>query len=174
MLLVKNPPANAGDLRDLGSVPGLGRSPGRGHDNPVQYSYLENLMDRGAWWATIHRVTKSQIWLRWLSMHTHFCLTFVVFPIWKDSILSLLFPLIPCLISWTSYTLTYLLHIPYPFFTFIPDPSDLFLSSFHTKLIHLQSLFGSPPFLQSLLWFSQTNFSLLNPCCANSWRIILP
>ena len=58
-LLVKNPPANAGDLRDVGSVPGLGRSPGRGHDNPLQYSYLENLMDRGAWWATIHRVTVS-------------------------------------------------------------------------------------------------------------------
>ena len=58
-LLVKNPPANAGDLRDVGSVPGLGRSPGRGHDNPLQYSYLENLMDRGAWWATIHRVTES-------------------------------------------------------------------------------------------------------------------
>ena len=115
------------NVGDLCLLPGLGRSPGRGHDNPVQYSYLENLMDRGAWWATIHRVTKSQIWLRWLSMHTHFCLTFVVFPIWKDSILSLLFPLIPCLISWTSYTLTYLLHIPYPFFTFIPDPSDLCL-----------------------------------------------
>ena len=58
-LLVKNPPANAGDLRDVGSVPGLGRSPGRGHDTPLQYSYLENLMDRGAWWATIHRVTES-------------------------------------------------------------------------------------------------------------------
>ena len=59
VLVVKNPPANAGDLRDVGSIPGSGRSPGRGHDNPLQYSYLENLMDRGAWWATIHRVTES-------------------------------------------------------------------------------------------------------------------
>ena len=59
VLVVKNPPANAGDLRDVGLIPGSGRSPGRGHDNPLQYSYLENLMDRGAWWATIHRVTES-------------------------------------------------------------------------------------------------------------------
>ena len=116
--MVKNPPANAGDLRDVGSIPGSGRSPGRGHDNLLQYSYLENLMDRRAWWATIHKVTKSQTQLRWLCTHTHFCLTFVVLPIWKDSILFLLFPLIPCLISWTSYTLTYLLHIPYTFFYF--------------------------------------------------------
>ena len=59
-LMVKNPPANAGDLRDSGLIPGLGRSPGGGHGNPLQYSCLENPMDRGAWWATVHRVTKSQ------------------------------------------------------------------------------------------------------------------
>ena len=59
-LEVKNPPANAGNMRDSGSVPGLGRGPGRGHGNPLQYSRLENPMDRGAWWATVHRVTKSQ------------------------------------------------------------------------------------------------------------------
>ena len=54
---VKNPPANAGDL---GSTLGLGRSPRGGHGNPLQYSYLENPMDRGTWWATVHRVTQSQ------------------------------------------------------------------------------------------------------------------
>ena len=55
-----NPPANAGDRRDVGSIPG-GRedSPGGGHGNPLQCSCLENLMDRGAWQATVHRVTKS-------------------------------------------------------------------------------------------------------------------
>jgi len=58
-LVVKNPPANTGDTRDLDSIPGSGRSPGRGHDNLLQYSYLENPMDRGAWWATIHGVTKE-------------------------------------------------------------------------------------------------------------------
>ena len=59
-LVVKNPPANAGDLRDAGSVPGLGRSPGEGRGNPLQYSCLENSMDRGAWWATVHSVVKTQ------------------------------------------------------------------------------------------------------------------
>jgi len=59
VLVVKNPPANAGDLRDSGSVPGLGRSPGEGHGNPLQYSCLENPMDREARWATFHRVTKT-------------------------------------------------------------------------------------------------------------------
>ena len=57
--MVKNPPANARDIRDAGSVPGLGRSPGEGHDNPLQYSCMENLMDRGAWMATVYKVAKS-------------------------------------------------------------------------------------------------------------------
>ena len=57
--MVKNPPANAGDVRDTGSIPGLGRSLGGGHSNPLQYSCLENPMDRGAWWATVHGVAKS-------------------------------------------------------------------------------------------------------------------
>ena len=57
--MVKNPPANAGDARDMGSILGLGRSPGGGHDNPLQYSCLENPMDRGAWWATVYGVAKS-------------------------------------------------------------------------------------------------------------------
>ena len=58
-LVVKDPPASAGDIRDPGSIPGLGSSPGGGHGNPLQYSCLENTMDRGAWWATVHRVVKS-------------------------------------------------------------------------------------------------------------------
>ena len=57
--MVKNPLANAGDMRDTGSVPGLGRSPEGGHGNPLRYSCLENPMDRGAWWAMVHRVAKS-------------------------------------------------------------------------------------------------------------------
>ena len=51
-LVVKNPPANTGDIRDKGLIPGSGRYPGGGHGNPLQYSSLENPMDRGAWWAT--------------------------------------------------------------------------------------------------------------------------
>ena len=60
VLVVKNPPANAGDKRDTGSIPGLGRSPEGGHHNPLQYSGLENAMDRKAWKATVHRVAQSQ------------------------------------------------------------------------------------------------------------------
>ena len=57
--MVKNSPANAGDVRDVGLIPGLGRSPGGGHGTPLQYSCLENPMDRGAWRALVHRVAKS-------------------------------------------------------------------------------------------------------------------
>ena len=56
MLGVRNSSANAGDVRDTGSIPGLGRSPEGGHGNPLQYSCLENLMDRRAWWATVYGV----------------------------------------------------------------------------------------------------------------------
>ena len=58
VLVVKTLPANAGDIRDVGSVPGLGRSTGGEHGNPLQCSCLENPMDRGTWWTTVHRVPK--------------------------------------------------------------------------------------------------------------------
>ena len=66
--VVKNMTSNVGDARDLGSIPGLGRLPGEGNGNPLQYSYLENSVDRRAWWATVHGVTKSHIEL---STRTH-------------------------------------------------------------------------------------------------------
>ena len=75
-LVIKNPPASAEDIRDAGLTPELGRSPGGRHGrgrekrNPLQYSCLENPMDRGAWWATVHGVAKSWTWLKQLSMHT--------------------------------------------------------------------------------------------------------
>ena len=72
VLVVKNLPANAGDIRDEGSPPGLGRSPGRGHGNALQYSCLGNPMDRGAWKAIVHRVSKSQTQLKQLST-AHMC-----------------------------------------------------------------------------------------------------
>ena len=59
VLVVKNLPANAGDVRDMGSIPGSGRFPEGGHGNPLQYSCLENPMDGGVWWATVHGVAKS-------------------------------------------------------------------------------------------------------------------
>ena len=63
-LVVKNLPASAGDGRNMGSIPGSGRSPGEGNGDPLQYSCLENSKDRGAWQATVHRVAKSQTRLK--------------------------------------------------------------------------------------------------------------
>ena len=70
-LVVKNQPTNAGNVRDKGLIPGLGRFPGGGHGDPLQYSWLENPMDRGAWWATVHRVAQS--WTRLKQLSTHAC-----------------------------------------------------------------------------------------------------
>ena len=70
-IVVKNPPGNTGDLRDTGSIPGSGRYPGGGNGNPLQYSCLENSMDREAWWATVHRVAQSWTRLKWVRTHTH-------------------------------------------------------------------------------------------------------
>ena len=58
--LVKNPPASAGDTRDVGLIPGSGRSAGEGNSNPLQYSCLENSMDTGTWWAIVHGVIRSR------------------------------------------------------------------------------------------------------------------
>ena len=68
VLVAKNPPANAGDIRDTGSISGSGRFPGGGRGNPPQYSCLGNPMNRGTWWATVHGVAKSQTQLKQLSM----------------------------------------------------------------------------------------------------------
>ena len=69
-LVVNNLLGTAGDISDVGSIPGLGRSPGGGHGNRLQYSCLENSMDRGAWWAIVHGITKIWTWLKWLSTYT--------------------------------------------------------------------------------------------------------
>ena len=71
-LVVKNllAKANAVDIRDVGLISGWGRSPGEGYGNPLQYSCLENSMDGGAWWTTVHGVAKSWTGLEQLSMHT--------------------------------------------------------------------------------------------------------
>ena len=74
--VVKNPPANAGDVRALGLTLGSGRSPGGGLGNPLQYSCLEKPMDRGAWWATVHRVTKSWTQMKQLGTHSTYLLYF--------------------------------------------------------------------------------------------------
>ena len=72
VLVVKNPPVSAGDIRDAGSIPGLGISPGREHGNPLQYSCQKNPMERGTWRAIVHAVTKSQTRLKRFSAHAAF------------------------------------------------------------------------------------------------------
>ena len=83
--IVKKQSTNAGNARDMGSIPGLGRSPAAGYGNPLQYSCLENPMDRGAWQATVHGVTKQT----WLSDWTHTWLeiNWLPFNIWHCSLL---------------------------------------------------------------------------------------
>ena len=71
VLVIKNRPANAGDVRDVGSISGLGRSPGRGNSKPLQYPCLENPTNRGAWRAIVHRVAKSWTRLKPVSTYTH-------------------------------------------------------------------------------------------------------
>ena len=87
--MVKNPPASQGDTRDSVSIPGSGRSPGEGNGNPLQYSWMGNPMDRGAWWAMVHRVTKSWTHRRDLaSMHTphvHICIYICTYSIPSNS-----------------------------------------------------------------------------------------
>ena len=68
-LVAKNPPASAGDKREVGLIPGSGRFPGGGHGNPLQYSCLEKSTDRGAWRTAVHRVSKSWTQLKWLNTH---------------------------------------------------------------------------------------------------------
>ena len=83
--MVKNPPASAGDIRDVGSIPGSGQSHGGGHCNPLQYSCLQNPMDRGAWQATDHSVTESDTTERlnnsmciYMFLGTHACINGVI------------------------------------------------------------------------------------------------
>ena len=68
---VKNPPSNAGNIREVGLIPGLGRSPGGRHGSPLQYSCLENPKDRGAWVVTVHAVTKRRSGLKQFNTQTH-------------------------------------------------------------------------------------------------------
>ena len=80
MLVVKNLPANAGDARDMSSIPGSGRSPGVGNGTPLQYSCLEKSMGRGSWRATVHGAAKGRTWLSDFHFHFHFQTDSMGFP----------------------------------------------------------------------------------------------
>ena len=83
VLVVKILSANAGNISDLALIPGSGRTPGGGHGNLVQYSCLENSMDRGTWWATVHEVAKNQTRLKQHIAHMHNRFLYVL--LWLDS-----------------------------------------------------------------------------------------
>ena len=104
--MVKNPFANAGHIRDEGTIPWSGRVPGGGHGNPLQYSCLETPMDRGAWCAIVHRVAKSQLQL---STHSH---TLITMPFNENSL--------DCL-TLTSATFA-LISLPYVFLHVTSSP----------------------------------------------------
>ena len=88
VLVAKNPPANAGDIRDADLIPGSGRSPGGGHGNPLQCSCLENPMDRGAWRAAVHGVTQNRTHMHnWTHMNIHTYRCFYTFSVhWLFSV----------------------------------------------------------------------------------------
>ena len=91
-LVVNNPPANAGDIWDMGSIPESGRSLGGGHGNPFQYSCLENPMDRGAWWATVHKGLKeSDMHWRQIIYHLSYIFSAIIFFFMSHWFLLLLF-----------------------------------------------------------------------------------
>ena len=85
VLVIKNLPANVGDARDSGSIPGLGRSPGVENGDRLQYSCLENSMDKGAWWAIVHRAAKSQTLLSDLTISLHFWLDRVMLKVLSNA-----------------------------------------------------------------------------------------
>ena len=130
VLVVKNPPANAGDIRDTGLIVESGRSPEGGYGNPVGYSGLENPIDRGVWRATVHRVTKSWTWLKGLSMHTHRLMDIGYYTLGYNLILHYL----SCCSNWFSFSLWELFKLApvslWPIivgFIFSAFPSSLYL-----------------------------------------------
>ena len=98
VLVVKNPLANAGEVRNTGSIPGSGRSPEGGYGNSLQYSCLENPMDRGTWQVMVYRIEKSQTWLKWLTT-AHMVPIMTAWPM-KYAIMVLCLKRLPVPTSW--------------------------------------------------------------------------
>ena len=163
----KEPVCNAGHLRDTGSVPGLGRSPGEGSSNPLQYSCLENPMGKGAWRATVQGVEKSQTWLKWLSMHVYNVIPLMFTILYSlqhgmcslphDSVYSLLLPRIPLLLSlFTWVTPTHQSDLILDFLLLRRHPWLLYLNGYNgcpsiLLLKHLDILCHSIHFPQLLI-----------------------
>ena len=125
-IVVKNPLANSGDIRDMSSILGLGRSPGKRHSNPLQYSCLENPTDKGVWWATVHSVEKRNDWSDlacvWAHTHTyiklnHFAVHLKLTQCWKSTLLqnkfkkNLIYVVVGTTVNWKVQYLSKILNL---------------------------------------------------------------
>ena len=153
--VVKNPPANAGESKDLGSFPGSGISPGEGNGKPLQYSCLENPMDKGAWQAQVHGASTSQTWL---NEHAHTCIyiadslccTGILFHEWISS-------------SWILASLTSF-HVPFCFRYWYPGLEGYVLGS-------LSWLFLGKSILKFFFYLSSR---ISNPKVPSDWLVTVP
>ena len=175
-LVVKNLPANAGAIRDAGSIPGLERSPGGGQSNPLQYSCLDNPVDRGAWWACVHGVINRQTWLS-AHMHTYglisqFFSSAMAEGLAIDGSLAVITPLIMC----TFLRVKYLGHV---------GSKSFLCANFHVrKYTELENTGGKNVFqdsVPSLLYLSEKSKYLARstevhhlPCIAavSNWIVL--
>ena len=162
VLVVKNTPANAADLGVVHSIPGLGRYHGKGHGNPLQYSGLENPMDRGAWWATVHGVTKGQIGLKW--QHARTLMWYVL----QESSVHL----------WSKISIFFLLVLRLVFsLTHTDKNQSCFIYSQESQLLaHFLSLSGSKQAFADLspryrldLWIWEGSAQLWSPTSQAAW-----
>ena len=187
--VVKNTPANAGDTGDAGSILGLGRSPGGGNGNPLQYSCLENPIDSGTWQATVRRVAESQTLLStWAHMHMHVCMSNLICQFIPVSAAphvntSILYISVSFLILelrfWFLHSLAFAFYLHHGCFIFqilitISSATQVILSSWQNHLwcLKVTEVSWRPPL--SLLWMEQTslkNFSTLSPPHRNLARL---
>ena len=152
--MVKKLPANAVDIRDMGSIPGLRRSLGGGHGNPLQYSFLENPMDRGAWWANVHSVTESDMTnnlaiTSLVTIHHHTTIPFTNFTHHQSPFFSE--PLICSLYLWVCFVL--ILFACFFFFRFhiLVKSHGICIST--SDLFHLAEYLHSPSMLLQMTGF---------------------
>ena len=142
--VVKNPPANVGDARDAGSIPGWGRSSGAGNGKPLQYSCLENPMDRGAWQVTLHGVAKSQDTTELAPNSTRPCISLILFRNSSLQPTSLEDPSQPQRINLITFFATHpSLLYTHPFTFYILDFPLLWISLFPHVLCFPNSFFGN-------------------------------
>ena len=161
-LEVKNPPANGGNIRDMDSIPGLGRSPGGGHGDPFQYSCLENPMDRGAWQAMVHNGAKCQTRLKQLTMHA--CMWKITWVLRVRAPQNILKDMLP----WPCHLPPLTPHAFYP----IPTHT-LLVNLSHSFLVSLSYIVGFAITLGLKKWVCPNMTALLENNLNSAWILCL-